>query len=443
MKSLSLLALGLSVLLLGSGCQPARLSSSDMQQFGASLKNASPEEEPALRCAQYYNLVGRADLALNELNRALDVYPNSVRLLNAVGGCFDRLGNYAQAQQMYERALAQDAKNNLLRNNLGYSCYLSGDLDRAEKIFQEVLAQCPDDTLARNNLGLLWCRQGKEKGALNLWQKTDGDLQAREKLQQVLAYLGKPVEKTTIGTSAGKDKPPKTSVDLPNHAAKPPEPQAQLTEIAQSPQRSANPRPSPLPAAAPQPAPVKNSTRTPGKASPDPHVKVEEVEMVIQPASYSPPPAGLNPASQADTLIHQAPAVRAPGSAPGKTRQLSAVPSVTDPDLLPDYVGPPRQPRYYRRPQWQRIRQPQIITCPPQEPQKSNNPVNKYLSQESTYQPQKSSGRQETMCLLTGERQCNQAYYLGRRSLTPSLVRRILPSFPMSYLRGGLGSNEG
>jgi hypothetical protein len=397
MKSLPLLALGLSVLLLGSGCQPAVLSSADMQQkFFSSLKNASPEEEPALRCAQYYNLVGRADLALNELNRALDVYPNNVRLLNAVGGCFDRLGNYAQAQQMYARALAQDAGNNLIRNNLGYSCYLNGDLGRAEKIFQEILAQCPDDTQARNNLGLLWCRQGKEKDALNLWQKTDGDLPAREKLHQVLAYLGKPVEKTTIGTSAGKDKPPKTSVDLPNYSAKPPEPQAQLTEIAQSPKRPANPRPSPLPAEAAQPAPVKTSNRVPEKASSEPRVKVEEVEMVIQPASYSPPPAGLNPASQAETMIIEAPGVRKPGSAPGKTRQLSAVPSITDPDLLPDYVEPPRQPRYYRRPQWQRIRQPQIITCPPQEPQPTNHPVNKYLRQESTYQPQKSSGRQET-----------------------------------------------
>ena len=198
MKSLPLLALGFSVLLLGSGCQHAVLSSSDMQQkFFSSLKNSSSGEESALRSAHYYTLVGRVDLALNELNHAIALYPNNVRLLNAVGGCYDRLGNYAKAREMYETALAQDAGNNLVRNNFGYSRYLSGDITGAETIFKKILADDPNDTLARNNLGLVWCRQGKEKEALSLWQKSDGDIQAREKLHQVLAYLGKPVDPTT------------------------------------------------------------------------------------------------------------------------------------------------------------------------------------------------------------------------------------------------------
>ncbi len=191
MKSLPLLALSFSVLLLGSGCQHAVTPSSELQQkFFSSLKNSSSGEDSALRCARYHTLVGRVDLALNELNHAIALDPNNVRLRNAMGGCYDRLGNYAKAREIYEMALAQDTGNNLVRNNLGYSRYLSGDLAGAENIFQKILADDPKDTLARNNLGLVWCRQGKEKEALSLWQKSDGDIQAREKLPSGFGLSG-------------------------------------------------------------------------------------------------------------------------------------------------------------------------------------------------------------------------------------------------------------
>ena len=124
-----------------------------------------------------------------------------------MGNCYDKLGQYAKAQEMYERILTLDADNLLAKNNLGYSCYLSGDLSGAERIFQEILSKNPEYTVARNNLGLLWCRQGKESQALGLWQKTEGDIQAREKLAQVLACLGKSGNQAT-GSSSPKNIPP-------------------------------------------------------------------------------------------------------------------------------------------------------------------------------------------------------------------------------------------
>ncbi len=107
------------------------------------MKNANPEEERAWRSAQYYQLVGRFDLALKELNQAVAVDPHNVRLLNALGSCYDRLGEYAKAQEMYEKILVQEAGNTPARNNLGYSYYLSGDLVKAETVFQAVLAKDP------------------------------------------------------------------------------------------------------------------------------------------------------------------------------------------------------------------------------------------------------------------------------------------------------------
>ena len=153
MNSITALVLGLSLLVMGSGCQHAASPSLKMQQqFFASLKNSNPEEERVWRSAQYYQLAGRFDLALKELNQAVAVDPHNVRLLNALGSCYDRLGEYAKAQEMYEKVLAQEAGNYPARNNLGYSYYLSGDLAKAETIFQEVLAKEPQEYLGSKQL---------------------------------------------------------------------------------------------------------------------------------------------------------------------------------------------------------------------------------------------------------------------------------------------------
>ncbi len=104
MKSFQLMVLGLSLLVAGIGCQHAAHPSLEMQQkFFSNIKSSNPEEERALRCAQYYKLVGRFDLAVKELNHALSQDTQNVRLLNALGSCYDRLGDYARAQEMYDR----------------------------------------------------------------------------------------------------------------------------------------------------------------------------------------------------------------------------------------------------------------------------------------------------------------------------------------------------
>jgi Flp pilus assembly protein TadD len=397
MKSLLFVPLGLSLLLLLSGCQHAVHPSLEMQQkFFSSLKDSNPIEEHALRAAQYHNLVGRADLALNELNRALEQSPNSVRLLNAVGGCYDRLGNYAKARQMYEMILAQDAGNNLVKNNLGYSCYLSGDFAGAERIFQEILASQPGDTLARNNLGLVWCRQGKEKEAMGLWQKAEGDIQAREKLNQVLAFLGKPVEPSSGNAAQGKGKPPETPEALANGFINQGENMARLSEMTRPPKGPADSCPAPLAAAVPQSFPFKNSqtAKNPAGVLPKPQVKIEEVEMVVQPASFNPSPASSNPAPQTAGLTQSTPDSLAPPAVPGRTRKPSAVDYFLE-DLKSDRAEPSTQ-RYFRRSQWQGMRKSKIITYPPVESPKTEQTLKNCLHQESVYQPRNASNRQET-----------------------------------------------
>jgi tetratricopeptide (TPR) repeat protein len=383
MNSIKALFLGLSLLVVGSGCQHAVSPSLKMQEkFFSSLKNANPEEERAWRSAQYYQLAGRFDLALKELNQAVAADPRNVRLLNALGSCYDRLGEYAKAQEMYEKVLAQEAGNCPARNNLGYSYYLSGDLARAETIFQEVLAKDPQNTLAQNNLGLVWCRQGHENKALSLWQKNEGDLSAREKLTQVLAYLGKSGEKTaTISPNAITPQIPVAC----NRSADKGEKQVPPGELARSNKIPAANQP-PLQVASdlePNPVQPAKALRTPGKFPQAAQVKVEEVQMVIQPASYSPPQPGMDSANQ-DSIATLPPTTRLPGkSAPGKTNPAQAQTLISEADLDQIDTAPPR--RYYRPRQWKRYWQPRMVIYTPQEPQKPAKPMKDYLDTGQTH----------------------------------------------------------
>lgn len=395
MKSLTLVILALGVVLLGGGCQRARLATAEMpQQFFASWRNASPGEDAALRSAQYYHLVGRSDLALSELQRALTLSPDNVRLLNAVAGCYDKLGNYAKAQEIYEKALTLETNNHLIRNNLGFSCYLAGDWSRAEKIFQEILVAQPHNTLARNNLGLLWCRLGREKEALHLWQQTDGELQAREKLQQVLAYLGKPVAKTGLGPPARVAKTDDLPEPAPYARLKPAATQKPVAAAAQSYPKPAALQPAPGAAAEPAAVPDKTSPRKSAPSAGEPRVKVEEVKMIVQPASLGPPPVALQSPSPADTLYVEPARARPP--APDEKCRPAVVTSPPEDDILAEAEEPRRPRQAWHRFPGARTKKPKIIIYDAADSPKPHDPLKSLLQQETSYHPVNRALRQES-----------------------------------------------
>jgi tetratricopeptide (TPR) repeat protein len=344
MKTTAALVLSLIVMLLGSGCQHAANPLLTAQEnFFKALKASNPLEEKALQCAQYQCLTGRFDLALEELDKAVASDPHNSRLLNAMGNCYDKLGKYDRAREIYEKILAEHADNLPARNNLGYSFYLSEDLSRAESIFQEILSKHPQDSVARNNLGLVWCRQGKDSAALGLWQKTDGEIQAREKLAQVLASLGK-------------------SGNLP--AGPVPQNSYQHTAAVQG--QAIRPAPETGPKASARRDPVPNQLSPAAKRFQQAQVKVEDVQMIVQPAAS----ARLYP--------------KEPVAGEQSPDQLEADFALRRPQ--PSAGNP-----YSDRP---RYRQPKIIEYNPN-PQPESQSFKKCLDNGFLYQNQKSPGRQD------------------------------------------------
>ena len=189
-------------------------------------------------------------------------------------------------------------------------------------------------------------------------------------------------------------------------------------ETTQSASRPVAARPSAVPAAGPEPAPVNTSrvNRPPAGVLPEVPVKIEEVSMVVQPASYTQPPA--------DTKVSAVPSAQAPRSAPGQIRDLQPTASDSDFDFPLDDTIPLRSQRCSRRGYWHGVRKPKIIVCAPQELQK-NKPIKNCLQQESTYQPQNSPDKPESDGLLKWSSYA--ARYKGENKVPTYVKRPIVP----------------
>ncbi|MGQ9920353.1 MAG: tetratricopeptide repeat protein [Desulfobacca sp.] len=361
--------------LLAGGCSRAVSPwASEQEKFFAHVKAADPGEDQALKYVKYYRLTGRHDLAVAALTEALRQDPQNVRLLNALGTLYDQLGDYRQAQASYQKILALDPDNALALNNLGYSHYLAGDLLAAEKTLKALVAKHPDNTIARNNLGLVWCRQGRAPDAVDLWEKQDGPALAQVKLQQVLAFLGQGHNAATAGSADIQV----AEAPQPGTPAPPVHLQEKSTAAATPEQTAAGKAPSPphvlaAPLVAQKHVPESGAVTTRPAAPGDPRVRVEEVAMIIQPASYTPEAAGASPApllpGPAAAMASDPKATVAP-SRPSAGEQLRRTDSVAPQDNKPRH----RPPRY------------RLITVPPLALPQTVQPLREYIVRPYSHQ---------------------------------------------------------
>jgi len=152
--------------------------------------SASMDSARLLYNAHYYQLMGRPEIALKELQQAHEADPANTKVVDALAQMYQEQGQFQQAQELYQETLKRYGENRALHNNWCFSYYLQGDLGRAESCLQEALARDPGNMAARNNLGLIWCRQGKLAEAKRLWEEAEGAALAQTRMNQALAFLG-------------------------------------------------------------------------------------------------------------------------------------------------------------------------------------------------------------------------------------------------------------
>lgn len=79
--------------------------------------------------------------------------------------------NFAEAEKLFQQAVAQNPTNANAFNGLGWSQFNQGMTLNAKEAFEKCLALEPDHAAALNGLGWIAKNQGQTNEALNYWQK--------------------------------------------------------------------------------------------------------------------------------------------------------------------------------------------------------------------------------------------------------------------------------
>ncbi len=116
-----------------------------------------------LELATAYFTGGQAEIALQELDRALELSPRRADVLGLRGLVLMQLGDTERAGQSLRDALRIEPDNPSLQNNLGWFLCQNGDPDKAMVYFERALASRSYASPAKAlvNAGLCRVRQGQ------------------------------------------------------------------------------------------------------------------------------------------------------------------------------------------------------------------------------------------------------------------------------------------
>jgi len=116
----------------------------------------------------------------------------SWELLSLQGILEDEQGRFKQGEASYRAALAIDATQTSLHNNLGYNLLLQGHAESAAEEFRKAIAMDPHSAVAHNNLGtaLMFAKSGKSEQAFAEWRKSGDPAAAHNNLAAIFFEQG-------------------------------------------------------------------------------------------------------------------------------------------------------------------------------------------------------------------------------------------------------------
>ncbi|AJE48843.1 tetratricopeptide repeat protein [Celeribacter indicus] len=153
--------------LLGAGDAYARMGQNDRAE--AVLERA---HELAPNNAEVLTTLGRVKLAQGQPTAALEEYEKALRIdrrnvaaLTGKGVALDQLSRHADAQAVYETALAMYPANFILRSNYALSLAISGQMVKGTGILQELVRDPNAAPHVRGNLALVYGLAGRDTDA--------------------------------------------------------------------------------------------------------------------------------------------------------------------------------------------------------------------------------------------------------------------------------------
>jgi cytochrome c-type biogenesis protein CcmH/NrfG len=158
---------------------------------GAVSTAAAPAlAQPAASAPQMPSLQQMKEMALKQaepLLAKLKNDPKNAELLAQVGGIYEATHQFKDAVNYYERSLAANPKNVLIRNEMATCLYYMGDVDAGINQLERVLKDDPKNANALFNLGMIRWQAKKDPGnAVSAWKqllKLNPELDEQKKAQ--------------------------------------------------------------------------------------------------------------------------------------------------------------------------------------------------------------------------------------------------------------------
>ncbi|MEW7975774.1 MAG: type IV pilus biogenesis/stability protein PilW [Candidatus Thiodiazotropha endolucinida] len=161
----------LPAVLLLSGCATQPQATDATGNLGQEKRNSPAKIYVEMGMA--YMRDGQSAVALQKLNKALEVDENSPEAHNVIGILYQQLGEIDRAGKHYDRAVELDARDPYIRNARGsYFCRLGRYSDALED-FEQALANplYPTPWVAMTNAGLCVERAGDEAKAEKFYRR--------------------------------------------------------------------------------------------------------------------------------------------------------------------------------------------------------------------------------------------------------------------------------
>ena len=122
--------------------------------------------------ANFYLRQGRKQEAITKLQAGIDANPKDPALYLLLAMVYERDQDYANAMQVYERALAEDPDSWLAANNLAFliveNKFWKVELERAKLLVEKAIQQRPHEPALMDTLGWVHFRMGDTRKAHSL-----------------------------------------------------------------------------------------------------------------------------------------------------------------------------------------------------------------------------------------------------------------------------------
>lgn len=146
--------------------------------------------------------------AIQELERARQLEPESEHVRFLLASYYDKNGRMEDAEKLLKEAIQQHSANWLSRNQLGQIYFSHARYDEAERYFREAGELAPDDPMAFVNLGAISMVRGRYNEAIPFLQKAaalkQDDAYAYSNLGSAFFYLGRNAESIAAFEKATK-----------------------------------------------------------------------------------------------------------------------------------------------------------------------------------------------------------------------------------------------